>query len=423
MAWRRAPRAELAALVATLGAALAGALTPAVAPPPGLPGVAAVAAAGVSPASAAPSRLGQWFDSASSAGFAAASEPRAFVFPRDHGPHPDFQHEWWYLSGQLDGERGERFGFELTFFRFALAPAVRARPLATAVGRTPAEGALSAWRANTIYMAHFAVTDMARQRFRFEQKLERAALGLAGAQTQPLRVWADDWFLAADEPSAAPRAGRWRLHAMQSGYELELTLEPESAPVPEGDAGLSRKSDEPSAASYYYSLPRLAAQGRLLRDREPLALRGEAWLDREWGSGGLGPQQAGWDWFALQLDDGNSLMFYALRDRDGRRDVHSAGSWITAGGERRALSDAEVAIAVTDTWRSRSGERYPAGWRLRVPALALELSVRPLLADQELQTTPRYWEGAVEVSGARAERRVGGRGYVELVGYAREREH
>jgi predicted secreted hydrolase len=160
-----------------------------------------------------------------------------------------------------------------------------------------------------------------------------------------------------------------------------------------------------------------------LRDREPLALRGEAWLDREWGSGGLGPQQAGWDWFALQLDDGNSLMFYALRDRDGRRDVHSAGSWITAGGERRALSDAEVAIAVTDTWRSRSGERYPAGWRLRVPALALELSVRPLLADQELQTTPRYWEGAVEVSGARAERRVGGRGYVELVGYAREREH
>ena len=413
--------AVLAALQGMLGTALVGALGPGAAPR-ALPAAAAVTAAAAPPASAAPSRLGQWFDTASSAGFAAASVPRPFVFPRDHGPHPDFRHEWWYLSGQLDGDRGEHFGFELTFFRFALAPATRARPPASARERAPADGALSAWRASTIYMAHFAVTDIARRRFCFEQKLARAALGLAGAETQPLRVWIDDWFLAADEPAAAVPAARWRLHAAQSGYELELALEPQTPPVLQGNAGLSRKADEPSAASYYYSLPRLAVHGRLFRDGEPLAVRGQAWLDREWSSGGLGAQQAGWDWFALQLDDGNSLMFYALRDSDGRRDAHSAGSWITADGERRALSDAEVAIVVTDSWRSSSGERYPAGWRLRVPALALELSVRPLLADQELRTTPRYWEGAVEVTGTRAERRVDGRGYVELVGYARQRE-
>jgi predicted secreted hydrolase len=343
------------------------------------------------------------------AGFAQALAPWSFAFPRDHGPHPQFRQEWWYVSGNLDAASGERLGFELTFFRFALQPEPG-----------PAPGpAASAWRARQIYLAHFAITDVTAGRFRFAQKLSREALGLAGAQTLPLRVWIDDWSLEA--ATAGPTAQEWSLRAAQPGYVLELTLQAAAPPVLNGDAGLSRKSGEPSAATYYYSMPRLAVRGRLIREGHPLRLQGLAWLDREWGSGGLGAQQVGWDWFALQLNDGSALMFYALRDRDDTRDQHSAGTWVEAAGGSRPLSNEEVRIDVTDHWSNAQGTRYPALWRIRVPALALEVSVRPVLADQELRTTPDYWEGAVDVSGTRAGRNIAGRGYVELVGYAPER--
>jgi predicted secreted hydrolase len=335
-------------------------------------------------------------------GFAEAGEPRTFEFPRDHGPHPQFRQEWWYVTGNLDGADGERFGFELTFFRFALAPQEAAPPAA------------SAWRTRQVYLAHFAITDVGARRFRYAQKLARDALGLAGAQSAPLRVWIDDWTLAA----AGGAGADWKLSASQQGYALELDLHPLIAPVLNGEAGLSRKSDVPGSASYYYSVPRIAVHGTLLRQGKPLAVQGLAWLDREWGSGGLGPAQAGWDWFALELDDGTALMFYVLRARDGSRDPHSAGTWVESSGEAHGLASAAVDIDVTARWTSADGVRYPAGWRIRAPSLALDVAVRPLLADQELKSTPRYFEGAVDVRGTRAGRALGGRGYVELVGYA-----
>jgi predicted secreted hydrolase len=344
------------------------------------------------------------------AGFAQALTVRPFVFPRDHGPHPEFRQEWWYVTGNLDTPGGERFGFELTFFRVALEPPPPAAAAAEAG---------SAWRTREIYLAHFAVTDVARERFRFAHKLSRAALGLAGSQPEPLHVWIDDWSLGVNAGVAGPAGEtRWRLHAVQPDYEIDLTLEPQSAPVLNGDAGLSRKADEPSDATYYYSIPRMAVRGQLLRDGRALEVHGLAWLDREWGSGGLGANEAGWDWFGLQLGDGSSLMFYALRNLDGSRNPHSAGTWIAADGAGRALASTDVEIAVTGAWRNSAGERYPARWHIRVPAMALELDVRPVLADQELKTSPRYWEGAVDVAGQRAGKSLGGRGYVELVGYA-----
>lgn len=347
-------------------------------------------------------RLEALLDGSSQDGFELASAPRAFAFPRDHGPHPTFRHEWWYFTGHLDGVDGERFGFELTFFRFALT------------AQLPSVEQASRWRSNQVYVAHFAITDPARQTFHSAERREREALELAGARTRPLRVWVGNWSL--DTSSTA-----WRLSAADGPYSLALDLELAGPLVLNGEQGLSRKAPAPGAASYYYSVPRLAARGELRRDGVPLAVTGMAWLDREWGSGALTQDQQGWDWFALQLEDGSALMFYRLRRRDGARDPFSAGTWTDAAGRSLHLSATELEITELDRWQSPRGGSYPARWRLRLEQPDLELELEPVLADQELDTSPRYWEGAVDVLGRYAGLPITGRGYVELTGYAANR--
>jgi predicted secreted hydrolase len=338
-------------------------------------------------------------------GFAQVTAPRAFSFPADAGPHPEFRQEWWYTTGNLETANGERFGFELTFFRYALAPPGTAR------------AGTSAWRTNEIYLAHFAVTDVPAGRFRYAQKVSRAALALAGATPEPLQIWVDDWYLKV----APGIASSWLVHAGGEGYEVDLELDASGAPVLNGVGGFSAKSATSGDASYYYSLPRIGVRGRLVRDGRTSAVTGLAWFDHEWGSGALGRSEVGWDWFALQLQDGSSLMFYALRDAHGGLDPHSAGTWVDPAGTVQSLSAGQVAVQVTARWRSPGGVRYPSAWRITVPQLGLDLTVHPLLADQELGTTPRYWEGAVDVRGVRGGEALGGRGYVELVGYPQER--
>ena len=373
-----------------------------------------VAAIAVAPGAVPDRDLDVLRGSAASSGFAVAAQPREFVFPRDHGPHPDFRHEWWYLVGNLTSPAGERFGFELTIFRVALTPATVVEPPAR---QTPVEVATpparqtpaSAWRTRQIYMAHFAVTDVSRRRFRFAQKFERDALGLAGAAAEPFRVWLDDWQIGGQP--------HWAVHAQQKDYELTLAVESLTAPILNGDRGLSVKSSEPGAASYYYSIPRVSVRGQITRAGTAVPVSGTAWLDREWGSGSLGSREAGWDWFALQLDDGSALMFYALRNQDGSREPHSGGTWVDPTGRALALTSGEVEIDVGEHWTSSRGARYPSRWRMRVPSLNLDVDVTPVLSDQELGTKPRYWEGAVDVSGSRGGSEAHGRGYVELVGY------
>jgi predicted secreted hydrolase len=380
--------------------------------------------------------VAQFGSDAHSGGFAQVLEPRVFEFPRDHGAHPEYRQEWWYVTGNLDSAAGERFGFELTFFRFALVPegvgragavvpaSVVAAPVPgqsasgpsglAATAQSGAPAVESAWRTGQIYMAHFAITDVARQRFRFTQKLSRGAVGLAGVQSPPLRVWVDDWSLGTVDPDGT----HWRLRAAESGYELTLDAQALQQPVLNGDRGLSQKSGDRGSASYYYSIPRVSVRGSLVRDGLPVEVQGLAWVDREWGSGALGSNEQGWDWFALQLQDGTSLMFYALRNHDGRRDPHSAGTWIGAASESRPLSSDQVQIEVLDYWKNADGDRYPAHWRVRVPTAGIDVDVRPVLANQELTASTRYWEGAVDVTGASAGQKTSGRGYVELVGYA-----
>jgi predicted secreted hydrolase len=334
------------------------------------------------------------------AGFARAVEPRTFEFPRDHGPHPDFHHEWWYVTGNLDSDTGERFGFELTIFRVGLLP-----PVGHDTPAVKAPSGVSAWRTRELYVAHFAITDVARGTFKFADQYSRGALGLAGAQAEPFRVWLNDWELGST------------LHARGQGYELTLEVGALGAPVLNGDHGLSHKSSEPGTASYYYSIPRISVRGKLVRDGVPQNVHGLAWLDREWGSGSLGAKQRGWDWYAFQLADGSALMFYSLRNRDGTRDPNSSGTWIDANGQGHPLSADQVVINVSDHWISPRGGRYPSRWRVQVPSTGLDVEVHPVLADQELGTRPRYWEGAVDLKGKQSGRDIAGRGYVELVGY------
>jgi predicted secreted hydrolase len=334
-------------------------------------------------------------------GFERATSPRPFRFPEDQGPHPGFRHEWWYFTGNLRTPDGRQFGYQLTFFRFALSPP----------GGPPRA---SRWATTQAYMAHFAVTDVRGRRFRFFERLGRGAMELAGASSIPFRVWIDDW---SADGGAAP-SSPVRLRAGQAGVSIDLTLDPERPVLPQGDRGLSRKGAEPGNASYYYSISRLATRGTVRIDGIPEPVEGTSWLDREWGTSALNAEQTGWDWFALQLSDGRDLMFYRFRKKDGGEDPFSAGTLLLPDGSRKRLSAADVRIDALGSWRSpASGVRYPSGWKVRLPSEVLALEVLPRLPDQELRTSVRYWEGAVSVRGTAQGAAVAGEGYVELTGY------
>lgn len=328
------------------------------------------------------------------AGYARAFEPRPFRFPEDHGPHPEFRTEWWYFTGNLAGTDDRRFGYQLTLFRVALAPEMPQRD--------------SSWASRQIFMAHFALTDAGGGRFHHFERFSRAALGLAGAQAAPFRVWLEGWSVEGTDDFLP-----LRLQAAEGEVALDLRLENAKPVVLQGERGLSRKSDEAGNASYYYSLSRMPTVGEVRLGEEVFPVQGESWLDREWSTSALGEEQAGWDWFSLQLDDGRELMFYRLREKEGGASPWSAGTLVAADGSVRRLGHDEVVIEELDHWTSPySGARYPSRWRLRIPAAGLDLQLEPLLNDQELRTTVRYWEGAVEAKGA-----VNGHGYVELTGY------
>ncbi len=331
------------------------------------------------------------------AGFARALAPRPMSFPEDHGPHPDFRTEWWYYTGNLKTPTGRHVGFQLTFFRVALSPVEEPRA--------------SAWATRQLYVAHFAVTDTAGGRFHAASRTSRAALGLAGAQAAPYRVWVESW-------SAEGGGGATRLRAQEGDVAIDLIASPAKPVVLQGDRGLSRKGPEPGNASLYYSFTRMPVRGTVRLGAETLEVSGEAWMDREWSTSALGAGVEGWDWFAVHLDDGRELMIYVLRRRDEMIDPFSAGTLVAADGTVRRLEAGDFHVETLKHWTSpHSGVRYSSRWRLSVPSAELRVEIEPRLADQELRVGTRYWEGAVGVGGAAGGRPVTGQGYVELVGY------
>jgi predicted secreted hydrolase len=339
-------------------------------------------------------------------GFARATGPRDFRFPDDHGPHPEFRNEWWYWTGNLVGQGGRPFGFELTLFRTALAP-----------DQDPQRS--SRWAPRDIYMAHFTISDLAAGRFHAFERTSRGALELAGAVSSPLRLWVLDWFAVGTGDGATPFP--LRLYAREGDVALDLSLEQGKPIVLQGDRGHSKKGPEPDNASYYYSLTRMPTSGSITVGGQRFEVRGETWMDREWSTRVLSPDQIGWNWFALRLDDGRELMFFHLRRRDGAKDVWSSGVIVDRDGTSRLLGADDVTVEPSGVWTSpRSHIAYPAAFRLVVPAAALDVRVVPLLADQELDLTFRYWEGAVRVEGETGGKPAKGLGYLELTGYGDE---
>lgn len=326
-----------------------------------------------------------------------------YVFPRDHGSHPAYKLEWWYYTGNLRADDGRAFGYELTFFR---------------IGTDRRSENPSAWSVHDLHVAHFALSDIDGQTFFFRERVNRQGPGIAHAAEGTLDVQNESW-------SARLEDGVIRLRAYADGVLLELALTSDKPPVIHGLDGISQKSDGVGQASHYYSLTRLASSGFLSIEGEGVGVTGESWMDHEFGTNQLAPQQVGWDWFSLQLDDGEELMLYQLRNRDGSIDRNSSGTVVSRTGASEHITRGQFGIRSFRTWESpKSGARYPLEWEVELPELSTTLRVIPLMDDQELVTIRStgiaYWEGAVRVEGTWRGEPVTGHGYVELTGYSEE---
>ncbi len=316
-------------------------------------------------------------------------------FPVDHGAHPAFRTEWWYATGWIKGEDGRDMGFQITFFR---------------VNRHAAAGNPSRFAARQVIFAHAALSDPRVGHILHAERAARAGFGLAGAATGDADVRLNGWtFRRLPNGRFASRVGG-------RDFSLDLTFRPVQPPLAQGQGGYSRKGPKPEQASYYYSVPHLAVAGNVTRSGKTERVRGEAWLDREWSSDYLAPDAAGWDWTGLNLDDGGALMAFRIRRKGGGM-LWAGGSYRRPDGRTTRLSPDDVTFSPRATWRSaRTGARYPVAQllRVRLPEGERSFPLRPIFPDQEVDARsagqPVYWEGAV--------RTTGGKGYLELTGYA-----
>ncbi|MGD9172532.1 MAG: lipocalin-like domain-containing protein [Desulfobacterales bacterium] len=342
-------------------------------------------------------------------GFLAVTEPCHLTFPKDHGPHPGYRIEWWYYTGNLQTESGERYGFQLTFFRNQMSPS-------DSIQDWPRPS--SAWRTQQIYAGHAAISDLNKKKHRHTEQMARGALDMAGiAQTAfETTVFIKDW-------SATIGADSHTLKARTADFAFELRLQPAKPPALHGQAGYSRKGSTAERASCYYSLTRLITNGILRIDDKTFSVEGLSWMDHEYSTASLEADIVGWDWFSLQLSDQTELMLYMLRDQNGQLNPASSGTFIDRWGVARHLTGKDFRVTVLDQWKSpRSGAVYPVAWRLNIAPLAIELNIAANLLDQEMVTTAStgiiYWEGSVAATGTAAKKPLKADGYAELTGYA-----
>lgn len=329
-----------------------------------------------------------------------------YSFPRDHFAHDNFQTEWWYYTGNLQSQEGRRFGFELTFFRQG-ARLERAEEIPLT------------WRPDQIYLAHFALSDLDGREFFHTKRLNRSGPGLAGASSDAGRYWNGNWEVQwLDRQS-----GHQRLQAVSEQLSLTIDLRPAKPPVINGQSGVSVKGPLPHEASHYISFTRLQTAGTLDWKGKHYSVHGSSWMDHEFFSEPPDNQLAGWDWFAVQLDNNRELMLYRLRRKDGTAQKFSSGTYVDEKGAAHFLRGSDFTLTPGQTWHSKaSGQQYPVAWHIFIPALDLELSETTRLENQELFSreaiSPTYWEGAVNYAGRMGSGTVSGVGYLEMTGYA-----
>jgi len=334
-----------------------------------------------------------------------AVEPWKWSFPRDHGTHPEFRTEWWYFTGNIVDSLGKRYGYQLTFFRQGVL--------------FEAKDKKNPWSLRDIYLAHFTLTDVSKNRFWFSEHASRKGPGLSGASEDGMDIWLLNW-------RAKMQGSRIILNARTKEMNLSLGLIPRKGIILHGQNGLSKKGPMKTQASYYYSYTDLKTDGfiKTPESETSIAVNGISWFDHEFGSNQLGPDQVGWDWFSLHLSDGHDLMIYFLRRKDGSLEPSSSGTLVKPSGEAIHLRLSEINIEVLNRWKSpKSGGIYPSHWRIKIPSVRIEIEINPLVSSQELITESSmgiiYWEGTVSGKGLSSGKVITCEGYAELTGYAK----
>jgi predicted secreted hydrolase len=323
-------------------------------------------------------------------GFATVVPGRALRFPVDLGPHPDYRIEWWYLTANLRDARGAAYGAQWTLFRQAIAPGAQR----------------DGWANQQIWMGHAAVTSA--DTHRYSEAFARGGVGQAGVTATPFRAWIDAWEMrgleAFDDATIAPL----EVSASGADFSYRLRLETRQPLVLQGDAGFSKKSER-GQASYYYSQPYFSASGTITIDDKPLAVSGQAWMDREYSSQPLASDQTGWDWLSLHLESGEKLMLFRLRQSGGEN--YFSGNWISRDGQSEQIASGEIIMTPTAT-TDVAGRKMPTAWRVSIAARGLAIETTPLNPRAWMGTSFPYWEGPITFKGSHS-----GVGYLEMTGY------
>ena len=320
-------------------------------------------------------------------GFAIPQRGTELTFPDDHGAHPDYRIEWWYLTAALQGEDGRDYGVQWTLFRSALEPE-------TGTG----------WDTPQLWMGHAGITTP--NRHFVAERLARGGIGQAGVTAAPFEAWIDDWAMTStatdgDQLDALTVTAR----GMEAAYTLDLAA---TGPlVFQGDLGYSVKSAS-GQASYYYSQPFYEVSGELFLPQGPVRVTGKAWLDREWSSQPLAEDQTGWDWFSLHLNDGAKLMGFGLRSNSG---VFTSATYVAPDGTPTPYGDDALTLTPL-TLTEVAGRTIPTEWRVQLPAQGIDVTTTPTNSQSWMDTLFPYWEGPLRFTGTHS-----GIGYLEMTGY------
>ena len=335
--------------------------------------------------------------------FATATPGYHYAFPHDHFNHENYQTEWWYYTGNVVNTEGQHFGYELTFFR-------------QATNREKEKS--KTWDMQDLYLAHLALSDIAGGKFYHTERLNREGPEIAGASEAQQKVWNGNWQVRWNKDDQ-------QLQAVDQAFTLNLHLHPEKPPVIQGENGVSQKSAGVGHASHYISLTRLTTSGKIQLQGKTFEVSGLTWMDHEFFTMPLNSSTQGWDWLAIQLNDGTELMLYHFRRKDGLLDAFSSGTYVDGAGKTTHLRPSDFTLEPgSDQWKSpETGAVYPTSWKIQIPQLAISLEARTRLPSQELTTqsklAPSYWEGAITLTGNRNFQAISGVGYLELTGYDR----